>query len=313
MGFIGVTIVVMSKILGTSFNISYSLWLSEWAEDADSSRVNDTSLRDLRLGVYGALGIGEAVMTFTTALSLNLVCLNAANLLHSEMLQNVVRAPMSFFDITPMGRILNRFSRDIDICDSVLNMDFRMLMNTVFRVLTAFIIIGIETPFVILFILPLGVLYYFAQKFYIPTSRQMRRIASSAHSPIYVHFSESISGSASIRAYNAVDKFEQESNRRIDVYHSILYPSMIAQKWISTRLEFLGYTIVFISAIFTVISRGTLSPGTSGLILSYALTVTRQLNNIANAASQLETNVVSVERCLEYTQTPNEVKNYMLN
>jgi ABC-type multidrug transport system fused ATPase/permease subunit len=166
---------------------------------------------------------------------------------------------------------------------------------------------GIDTPLVLLIILPIGVIYYLVQKLYIPTSRQLRRIESTTRSPIYIHFSETLSGATSIRAYGTVDKFIQESNIRVDANHSSSYLAVITSRWLAIRLEFLGYSIIFINALYAVLSRGNLSPGVAGLTLSYAMTITRTLNNLVMATTNLETNIVSVERCLEYTRTPMEV------
>ena len=103
------------------------------------------------------------------------------------------------------------------------------------------------------------------------------------------------------------EKFINESNKRVDDNHISYYPSFTAARWLAIRLEFLGYTIVFLSAIFAVVSRGYLSPGIAGLAISYALNITGVLGMFVRCATDLETNIVAIERCLEYTETPVEV------
>ncbi len=142
---------------------------------------------------------------------------------------------------------------------------------------------------------------------YISTSRQLKRIDSTSRFPIYNHFSETVNGATSIRAYGACDKFIQESDKRVDDNHMCYYPSFTASRWLAIRLEFLGYCIIFLSAIFAVVSRGSLSPGTAGLAMSYSLNITGVLGMFVRSATDLETNIVSIERCLEYTETPIEV------
>ena len=168
--------------------------------------------------------------------------------------------------------------------------------------------ISLETPIVLAAIFPLTVVYYLFQRIYISSSRQLKRIDSTSRSPIYNHFSETVNGSTSIRAYGASDKFIEESNKRVDENHICYYPSFTASRWLAIRLEFLGYCIIFLSAIFAVISRGSLSPGIAGLAISYSLNITGVLGMFVRCATDLETNIVSVERCLEYTETPVEVK-----
>ena len=301
--------VLISYIGSSAFNVASSQWLSLWSDDAnDPELVNDIRWRNIRLGVYGVLGSMEAFFLLISTITMNLATLRGAKILHNDMLHHLFHAPMAFFDTTPMGRILNRFARDIDVCDTMLNMNIRMTMMQMFRALTAFIVMAMETPIVLVVILPIGLIYVFLQRLYIPSSRQLRRIESTTRSPIYIHFSETLAGSTSIRAYGSVDNFVNESNRRVDINNMSSYTSITTSCWLSIRLEFLGYCIIFANAIYAVLSRRTLSPGVAGLTLSYAMTITRTLNNLVRNTTQLETNIVSVERCLEYTHTPVEVR-----
>ncbi|GFU28737.1 multidrug resistance-associated protein 1, partial [Nephila pilipes] len=300
---------VVCFTLSNGFSVGSSLWLSVWSNDSlNPDAASDTHLRDVRLGVYSGLGGGEIVFTFITSLLMNLACLRAARILHDGMLEHIMHAPMSFFDTTPMGRILNRFSKDIDTADVTIRFNIRMLFIQGFRALGAVIVISLETPFFLVACLPLIVLYYFLQKFYIPTSRQLKRLESAQRSPVYSHFSETVTGASSIRAYEASNKFMTHSNQLVDINNESYYPSLGAGRWLSIRLEFLGYTIVFLAALFAVFLRDTLSPGIAGLSVSYALQVTGILNMLVRATADVETNIVAVERCLEYTKTPTEAE-----
>ncbi len=210
-------------------------------------------------------------------------------------------------DTTPIGRILNRFSKDIDTADMSLLFNLRMTISLFFRTLVAFTMISLETPIILAAIFPLAIIYYLFQRIYISTSRQLKRIDSTSRSPIYNHFSETVNGATSIRAYGVCDQFIQESNKRVDDNHKCYFPSFTAARWLAIRLEFLGYCIIFLSAIFAVVSRGSLSPGIAGLAISYSLNITGVLGTFVRCATDLETNIVSVERCLEYIETPIEV------
>lgn len=111
------------------------------------------------------------------------------------------------------------------------------------------------------------------QKYYISTSRQLKRIDSTSRSPIYMHFSETLTGCTSIRAYGAEGRFIALSNLKTDINHSAYYPSLAASRWLSVRLEFLGYVIVFLASLLAALARDVLTPGLAGLSISYALTV----------------------------------------
>ncbi|VDO26102.1 unnamed protein product [Onchocerca flexuosa] len=145
-------------------------------------------------------------------------------------------------------------------------------------------------------------------RFYISTSRQLKRLESAARSPIYSHFQESIQGCASIRAYRCMDRFIHESQNRLDKNIVIQYHSLVANRWLAVRLELVGNLIVFCSALFSVLYResGSVTPGLVGLSVAYALNITQTLNWAIRTASDLETNVVAVERLKEYTDLPTE-------
>jgi ATP-binding cassette subfamily C (CFTR/MRP) protein 1 len=176
-----------------------------------------------------------------------------------------------------------------------------------FRTVVALIMISLETPLILFVIFPLVLIYCLIQRIYISSSLQLKRIESTTRSPIYNHFSETVNGSTSIRAYGVSDKFIKESNKRLDENNISFYTSFTAARWLAIRVEFLGYSIVFVSAIFAVIYRGVVSPGIAGLAIGYAYNITKNLSYFVRFASDLESNIVSIERCLEYTDTPTEV------
>ncbi|XP_054717541.1 multidrug resistance-associated protein 1-like [Uloborus diversus] len=302
-------VIIIGYLLSNSFSLGSNLWLSVWSNDSlDPDNANNIDLRNLRLGVYGGLGAGEIISTLFTSISMNLAALRAAKYLHDGMLARVMRAPMSFFDTTPLGRVLNRFSKDIDTADVTIGFNIRMFIIQGFRALVTVIVISLETPIFIVVCIPLAILYYFLQKFYIPTSRQLKRLESTTRSPIYSHFSETVTGSTCIRAFGAESTFKNRSDELVDINNESYYPSLGASRWLSIRLEFLGYTIVFLAALIAVLTRGTLSPGIAGLSVSYALQITAILNMLVRATADVETNIVAVERCLEYTKTPTEAE-----
>ena len=205
-----------------------------------------------------------------------------------------------------MGRVLNRFSKDLDTVDMSLRFTFRFMINQFFRTIVSIVILCIETPIFLVVSVPIGLLYVYIQKLYIATSRQLKRLESTTRSPIYSHFSETVQGVSSVRAYGLAEKFIKECHRRIDLNNSCFYPSVAATRWLTVRLGFLGFIVVLLSGIFAVLYRDTLSPSLAGLAISFSLSFTVLLNNLIKAFSDVETNVVAVERCFEYTKLETE-------
>ena len=169
--------------------------------------------------------------------------------------------------------------------------------------------ISTGTPIFITFILPLGALYLYIQRYYLRTSRELKRLDSVSRSPIYAHFQESLSGMSTIRAYNQQKRFELENEWRVDANLRAYYPSISANRWLAVRLEFIGSVIILAAAGLSVISVANhikLTAGMVGLVMSYALQITQSLNWIVRQTVEVETNIVSVERVLEYAALPSE-------
>ncbi|XP_060060875.1 ATP-binding cassette sub-family C member 3 [Erinaceus europaeus] len=284
--------------------IGANLWLSDWTNEAMlGGQQNSTSMR---LGVYAALGILQGLLVMLGALAMAMGGFQAARSLHQTLLHNNLRSPQSFFDTTPSGRILNRFSRDISVIDEVLVPNILMLLTSFYNSLSTIVVIVASTPLFAVVILPLVVIYIFVQRFYVATSRQLKRLESISRSPIYSHFSETVTGSSVIRAYGRTQDFETINDAKVDTNQRSCYPSISSNRWLGVRVEFLANCIVLFSALFAVIGRRSLSPGLVGLSVSYALQVTLSLNWMIRMISDLESNIVAVERVKEYSKTETE-------
>ncbi|XP_063439571.1 multidrug resistance-associated protein 1-like isoform X1 [Mytilus trossulus] len=294
-------------------SIASNIWLSQWTDDKelqDRSKANTTEYKNrnmMFLGVYGGLGIVQGIMVLIYSIVAILRQVRASGQLHFDMLNNIMKAPMAFFDTTPVGRIVNRFSSDVATIDSMLPMNFRMFLGTVIGTLSTLVVITYSTPIFLAVVLPLAIVYYLMQKFYIPTSRQLQRLESTTKSPIFNHFSETINGASTLRAYKEQQRFIQESLDRVDKNISFYFTKIASNRWLGWRLEFIGNLIVFSAALFAVVS-DNISGGLVGLSVSYALQVTSALNMLVRNSSDLETNVVSVERLKEYAEVETEAE-----
>ncbi|NXV77631.1 MRP2 protein, partial [Atlantisia rogersi] len=233
--------------------------------------------------------------------------MRASRVMHQQLLSNILRVPMSFFDTTPTGRIVNRFAKDIFTIDETIPMSFRSWLSCFMAIISTLVMISLATPFFALVIIPLSIFYYFVLRFYVSTSRQLRRLDSVTRSPIYSHFGETVSGLSVIRAYGHQERFLQQNESTMDINQKSVYSWIISNRWLAIRLEFVGSLVVFFSALLAVISKGTLEGGIVGLSVSSALNVTQTLNWLVRSSSELETNIVAVERVHEYTKVKNEV------
>ncbi|KAH8267412.1 hypothetical protein KR018_000796 [Drosophila ironensis] len=301
--FLSVSTLVLNFVF-QAFQIGSNLWLTKWADDARVA--NDTSLRDMYLGVYGAFGFGQGVLAYFAVVIVYLGGFRAATVIHNDLLRVIIRGSVCrFFDITPIGRLLNSFSGDMDVVDEELPATLDSFMTFIFMVLATIVVISMSTPIFLAVIVPIAFLYYFAQRFYVATSRQLMRLESVSRSPIYSHFGETVTGASTIRAYNVGERFIEESDAKVDKNQVCKYPSVIANRWLAIRLEMVGNLIILFASLFAVLG-GQTNPGLVGLSVSYALQVTQTLNWLVRMTSDIETNIVSVERIKEYGETKQE-------
>ncbi|XP_041671461.1 ATP-binding cassette sub-family C member 3 isoform X1 [Cheilinus undulatus] len=285
--------------------IGANVWLSEWTNDASTNQTQENV--QMRVGVYAALGIAQGVLLLVNCL----LCrgysmLLAAKLMHLNMLQGVLRAPQAFFESTPTGRLLNRFSKDVDAIDSHIPDNIDIWMRTFWYTLNVLLICSALTPMFLIVIAPLMVFYWWVQRFYVATSRQLKRLESVSRSPIYSHFSETVTGSSVIRAYGRTSAFVLMSDMKVDENQKSYYPGIVSNRWLGVRIEFIGNCIVLFAAVFAVTGKASLDPGLVGLSVSYALQVTMSLNWMVRMCSDLENNIVAVERVKEYSETKTE-------
>uniref|UniRef100_A0A8C1FXY9 Multidrug resistance-associated protein 1 n=1 Tax=Cyprinus carpio carpio TaxID=630221 RepID=A0A8C1FXY9_CYPCA len=255
-------------------SLGSNYWLSLWTDDPV---INNTQPnREMRLGVYGALGISQGIAVFCYSVAVSVGGILASRYLHQTMLYNVLRSPMSFFERTPSGNLVNRFAKETDTIDSVIPSIIKMFMGSMFNVLGSCAVILIATPLVAIIIPPLGLFYFFVQRFYVASSRQLKRLESVSRSPVYTHFNETLLGTSVIRAFGEQQRFITESDGRVDHNQKAYFPSIVANREVRVC--------------------GKLYHG-----------VTASLNWLVRMSSELETNIVAVEKVKEYGDTEKEV------
>ena len=208
---------------------------------------------------------------------------------------------MSFFDSTPLGRITNRFSRDQDTIDTAMMDSFRMTFSMIISLICTFAIMIYVQYWFLFGLIPIMFLYYWVQTYYRASSREIKRLDAITRSPLFAHFSETLTGLSTIRAYRQQELFVKNNQDRMDANDRPYYAQLLCQRWLALRLETVGALLVLSSAIVVVINVKTVDPGLAGLSLSYALSITSMLNMVVRQSVDLENNLNSVERSKFYT------------
>ena len=169
------------------------------------------------MGIYAALGVSVTITFFTSGAAIGLLTYSASRTLHRGAITTTMRAPMSFFETTPLGRIMNRFAKDIDTIDNTVADSMRMFVMTFSGIVGAFVLIAIIIPWFLIAVGVVMIVYSAFAMYYRASARELKRLDAILRSSLYAHFSESLAGLATIRAYGETDRFRKESEDRVNI------------------------------------------------------------------------------------------------
>ncbi|KIH94495.1 hypothetical protein SPBR_05491 [Sporothrix brasiliensis 5110] len=293
-------LVVFLLILSQGSNIVTSLWLSYWTSDKFGFTTG------VYIGVYAALGAVQALLTFSFMVSLSIFGTSASKVMLRRAIGRVLRAPMSFFDTTPLGRITNRFSRDVDVMDNALSDAMRMYFFSVGSIVSVFALIIAFFHYFAIALGPLFLIFLFATSFYRSSAREVKRFESVLRSTVFAKFGEGLSGVACIRAYGLREHFMADLRNAIDNMNSAYYLTFSNQRWLSVRLDMIGNLLVFTTGILVVTSRFNVSPSIGGLVLSYILAIVQMIQFTVRQLAEVENGMNAVERLQYYGQQLEE-------
>uniref|UniRef100_A0A8C0IA41 Uncharacterized protein n=1 Tax=Bubo bubo TaxID=30461 RepID=A0A8C0IA41_BUBBB len=256
-----------------ALTIGQNLWLSTWT--AETAKVSDFTewkqSQNYKLRIYGLLGFLQGLLVCCGAYVLTRGSLSASQALHHQLLDNVLHLPLQHFETNPVGQIINRFTKDLFVVDIRFHYYLRTWLNCTVDVIGTILVITCASPLFIVVVIPLGYFYFTIQRRYIASSRQIRRLAGASHSPVISHFSETLVGRSTIRAFGHQERFIRKHNDVVYENLVYFYNNVISNRWLSVRLEFLGNLMVFFAALFVALAGNTVSSSTVGLSISYAL------------------------------------------
>ncbi|XP_040329530.1 ATP-binding cassette sub-family C member 10 isoform X2 [Herpailurus yagouaroundi] len=255
------------------------------------------------LTVYATIAGVNSLCTLLRAVLFAAGTIRAAATLHHRLLRRVLMAPVTFFESTPAGRVLNRFSSDVACADDSLPFMLNILLANAVGLLGLLAVLGSGLPWLLLLLPPLSIIYYRVQRHYRASSRELRRLSSLTLSPLYTHLADTLAGLAVLRAAGATHRFEEENQRLLELNQRCQFAASAAMQWLDIRLQLMGATVVSAIAGIALVQhqQGLANPGLVGLSLSYALSLTGLLSGLVSSFTQTETMLVSVERLEEYS------------
>ncbi|XP_037656315.1 multidrug resistance-associated protein 4 isoform X2 [Choloepus didactylus] len=310
-------IIILLLLLNIATLVAYVLqdwWLSYWANEQSALNVtvngkgNVTEKLDLNwyLGIYSGLTIATVLFGVARSLLVFYVLVNSSQNLHNKMFESILKAPVLFFDRNPIGRILNRFSKDIGHMDDLLPLTFLDFIQSFLQVVGVVAVAVAVIPWIAIPLIPLGIIFFYLRRYFLETSRDVKRLESTTRSPVFSHLSSSLQGLWTIRAYKAEERFQELFDAHQDLHSEAWFLFLTTSRWFAVRLDAICAIFVISVTFGSLILANTLDAGQVGLALSYALTLMGMFQWCVRQSAEVENMMISVERVIEYTNLEKE-------
>ncbi|XP_076579274.1 ATP-binding cassette sub-family C member 4-like [Chaetodon auriga] len=308
-------IVILMNLLAQGAYIMQDWWLAYWADEQEKLIPTNTTIvqnvtkeldRDFYLGIYGGLTLATIVFGFIRNLMLFNVLVRCAQCLHNRMFYAILRTPVRFFDINPIGRVLNRFSKDIGQLDSNMPWTFVDFIQVFLQILGVIAVSVSVIPWILIPVVPLLVIFIFLRRYFLQTSRDIKRLESTTRSPVFSHLSSSLQGLWTIRAFGAEERFQKAFDAHQDLHSGAWFLFLTTSRWFALRLDGMCSIFVTVTTFGCLLLRDQLDAGSVGLALSYSVTLMGMFQWGVRQSAEVENMMTSVERVVEYTNLENE-------
>ncbi|KAG0006856.1 hypothetical protein BGZ65_002794 [Modicella reniformis] len=304
-----VLLFAIREVIDVGQNAWLAVWTNKMAETTGSFVFKSVqSLADVNfyLGVYVLLSIFTMVFAGFTNYYVILGGLAASRRLHEQLLRKIIRARVRFFDTTPIGRIINRFSSDMSTIDDEVSNTLQNLFACVTTITGIIIIISVNMPLFMVAAVFIVMVYAIIAAYYVPISRDLKRLNSNSKSPILNHFNETLKGIATIRAYGFQKRFLSRNLINLDDNNRTFFLLWSANRWLHWRVDIAGATVSFITGVLVLRSWGKIAPGWAALSMTYSLMFTGTIVWVIRTYAMNEMNLNSVERVVEYMDLEEE-------
>ncbi|KAJ0801935.1 putative ABC-type xenobiotic transporter [Helianthus annuus] len=300
-----VPFIILAQVLFQALEIGSNYWMA-WASSgspSDPAPVTGSTL----IIVYAGLAVGCALCILARGLLLATAAYKAATHLFHKMHFAIFRSPMSFFDSTPSGRILNRASADQSAVDMSVPYQIGSLVFAVIQLLGIIAVMSQAAWQAIIIVIPIAGMCIWLQQYYLPSAREMARIAGVCKGPVVQNFSETISGATTIRSFDQQARFQNINLKLNDDFSRPKFYLAAAREWLAFHLDMLScFTFAAFLTFLVSIPEGTIDPSIAGVAATYGLTLSSLQGWIVWNLTDLENKIISVERIFQYSSIPSE-------
>eukprot|EP00256_Glycine_max_P059647 XP_014628250.1 ABC transporter C family member 10 [Glycine max] len=299
-GYIYFSVAALSHLTFVVGQILQNSWM---AASVDNPQVSTLQL----ILVYLLIGLISTLFLLMRSLFVVALGLQSSKSLFSQLLNSLFRAPMSFYDSTPLGRILSRVSSDLSIVDLDVPFGFVFAVGATMNCYANLTVLAVVTWQVLFVSIPM---IYFAirlQRYYFASAKELMRLNGTTKSFVANHLAESVAGAVTIRAFEEEDRFFEKNLYLIDVNASPYFHSFAANEWLIQRLETVSAVVLASAALcMVVLPPGTFSSGFIGMALSYGLSLNMSLVFSIQNQCNIANYIISVERLNQYMHIPSE-------
>ncbi|RLN91298.1 hypothetical protein BBJ28_00024128, partial [Nothophytophthora sp. Chile5] len=309
----GLNAVVVLIVIVAAYGVSQGVrvlvdwWPSHWARNMTRYDV-DPSYSGTAFGMwYLGFIVACTVLTLGRALLMVEFCVRSSKNLHEELFRRVLRAPVNgYFDVTPVGRILNRFSNDLDQMDSILPQQYQIFFQNSFVCLGSLVVSAFASYWIAISYVPMIVLFVVIGQYFKKTSAEVKRLEGIARTPVYNLFGETLTGLQTIRAFRMQSVFRRRNKQLVDENTTLYCTYWSAGRWLAVRLDLLSVIIIFVVTLYLTATKGQIGPTVAGLSLTYSLMLTSQVQWVMRAVDRTDNAMTSVERLLHFREIPVE-------
>lgn len=298
------SLLVLSCMMVVVLPMMQSAWLAWWTEHQGTPGIMPDWLQHPQAALAGYALLGGLILAanFGERLIWMMRATMAGREIHNATLQAVIRAPIRFFDTTPMGRILNRFAHDLAGVDDELSWNFESAARSFSMMVGTLLLILTVAPVVVLAAVPAMAVFYKLQRDYRRSAREAKRLTSISRSPRYAHFKETLLGLPVIRAYKQEADFTASFVEKLEFFQRMNWGSILLNRWFSTRAPLLSGVIALATTTSVVVlcSEGRIGAGLAGMIITYSMTFWGYLNWCVRSFSEVESRMTSYERLRTY-------------
>ncbi|XP_029302439.1 multidrug resistance-associated protein 4-like isoform X1 [Cottoperca gobio] len=322
-------LVILINILAQVAYIMQDWWLAHWADEqgklndvvqnvtAEQNGQNVTAEQNGRnvtaeldttfyLGIYGGLTAATVIFGFIRNMALFNVLVKSAQSLHNRMFNAILGTPVRFFDVNPIGRVLNRFSKDIGQLDSNMPWTFVDFIQVFLQILGVIAVAVSVIPWILIPVVPLLLFFLYLRRYFLRTSRNIKRLESTTRSPVFSHLSSSLQGLWTIRAFGAEERFRKIFDAHQDLHSEAWFLFLTTSRWFAVRLDGICAIFVTITTFGCLLLRNQLDAGSVGLALTYSVTLMGMFQWGVRQSAEVENMMTSVERVVEYTELESE-------